>query len=49
MKLAALDAFHVRSLDARAGNRVPIVRVPELPSDVHDIKLLAALADMLVA
>jgi anion-transporting ArsA/GET3 family ATPase len=48
-KLALLDAFHVRSLDTRAGNRVPIVRVPELPSDVHDLKLLAALADMLVA
>ena len=48
MKLAALDAFHVRSLDARAGSRVPIVRVPELASDVHDIKLLATLADILV-
>lgn len=47
-KLAALDAFYVKSLDARANGRVPIVRVPELASDVHDLTLLAKLADMLV-
>ncbi|WP_410969218.1 hypothetical protein, partial [Salmonella sp. SAL04284] len=27
--LAALDASHVRGLDARAKGRVPIVRIPE--------------------
>jgi len=51
-KLAALDAHYVRSLDARAtaaaNERVPIVRVPELPTDVHDLALLAKLADLLV-
>ena len=45
-KLAALDARHLRALDATAG-RTPIVRVPELETDVHDIKLLARLADVL--
>ena len=47
-KLAALDAYYVKNLDARASGKVPIVRIPELPSDVHDLKLLARLADMLM-
>jgi anion-transporting ArsA/GET3 family ATPase len=47
VKLALLDAFHVQSLSARAQGDVPIVRVPELASDVHDIRLLAKLANML--
>ena len=47
VKLAALDALHVRALEARLTRDVPIVRVPELPSDVHDVKLLSELADVL--
>jgi hypothetical protein len=46
VKLAALDAYYVKSLEKRAG--VPVLRVPELPSDVHDLGLLSKLADMLV-
>ena len=49
VKLAALDATHVVQLGVRAGNDVAIVRVPELSSDVHDLKLLAQIADYLVA
>jgi anion-transporting ArsA/GET3 family ATPase len=48
-KLATLDAFHVRALGARVQNSVPIVRVPELASDVHDIRLLAELSDIFMA
>jgi len=47
VKLAALDARHVRALESRLGAGVPIVRVPELASDVHDVRLLAELADVL--
>jgi anion-transporting ArsA/GET3 family ATPase len=46
--LAALDAAHVRGLDARARGQVPIVRVPELPSDVHDLESLGQLSEILV-
>jgi anion-transporting ArsA/GET3 family ATPase len=46
VKLAALDAFHIRALGARTG--VPTVRVPEFPADVHDLRGLAQLADVLV-
>jgi hypothetical protein len=46
VKLAALDAFHLRALGTQSG--VPIVRVPELPTDVHDLRGLALLADTLV-
>ncbi|MGH7295911.1 MAG: ArsA family ATPase, partial [Polyangiaceae bacterium] len=37
VQLAQLDAMNVRLLDQRAKGRVPIVRVPELPTDVHDL------------
>jgi anion-transporting ArsA/GET3 family ATPase len=47
--LAALDATHVRGLDARAKGRVPIVRIPELPTDVHDLTSLGRLSEMLMA
>jgi anion-transporting ArsA/GET3 family ATPase len=47
VKLAALDALHIRALAAQGG--VPIVRVPELASDVHDIKLLGQVADVLLS
>jgi anion-transporting ArsA/GET3 family ATPase len=46
--LAALDAMHVRGLDERTKGEVPIVRIPELPTDVHDLNVLGRLADMLV-
>jgi anion-transporting ArsA/GET3 family ATPase len=49
--LAALDARHVRALQAgEAGaDHLPIVRVRELASDVHDLRLLAQLAEMLMS
>jgi anion-transporting ArsA/GET3 family ATPase len=46
--LASLDALHLRALRARGGDHLPIVRVPELPTDVHDAKLLSRIADMLM-
>jgi len=48
VRLASLDALHVRSLDDRARGRVPIVRVPELASDVHDLANLGAVAETLM-
>ncbi|HEY1695575.1 MAG TPA: ArsA-related P-loop ATPase [Polyangiaceae bacterium] len=48
VQLAHLDALHVRLLDQRAKGKVPIVRVPELPSDVHDLRNLGELADTLM-
>lgn len=47
VKLAALDARNLEGLAARTGGDVPIVRIPELPSDVYDVRLLAELASML--
>ena len=47
VKLAALDAHHLRALDGTAG-RTPVVRVPELETDVHDIQLLARLGEVLL-
>ncbi len=48
VKLAALDARHLRVLDAAAGS-IPIVRVAELETDVHDLKLLAQIGDVLMS
>ncbi|MEO6419945.1 MAG: hypothetical protein ABIP39_11085, partial [Polyangiaceae bacterium] len=48
VKLAALDAHYVKSLDAGNAGAVPIVRIPELASDVHDLTLLSSLARMLM-
>jgi anion-transporting ArsA/GET3 family ATPase len=47
VKLAALDAQNVAQLAVRAGQDVPLVRVPELASDVHDARLLSELAAIL--
>jgi anion-transporting ArsA/GET3 family ATPase len=50
--LAQLDARHVRALAAgpeASHGGIPLVRVPELATDVHDVKLLAKVAEMLVA
>jgi anion-transporting ArsA/GET3 family ATPase len=44
VRLAALDALHVHGLDARAKGKVPIVRVPELTTDVRDLVTLNDLA-----
>ncbi len=46
--LAELDARNVKALD-EVRKRAPLIRVAELASDVHDVKLLAKLADTLVA
>ena len=48
VRLAALDALHVRGLYERAKARVPVIRIPELPSDVHDLETLGLLSDMLM-
>jgi anion-transporting ArsA/GET3 family ATPase len=48
-RLAALDAVHLKRLDDAVGNRVPIVRVPELSGDVRDLKILDDLASVLMA
>jgi anion-transporting ArsA/GET3 family ATPase len=47
VKLAALDAHHLRALEASA-RQTPIVRVAELETDVHDLTLLSRLSDVLV-
>jgi anion-transporting ArsA/GET3 family ATPase len=48
VRLAALDAMHVRALQERAKGKVPVVRIPELPSDVHDLEGLGKLSAMLM-
>jgi anion-transporting ArsA/GET3 family ATPase len=48
MRLAALDALHLMALDARATGDVPVIRVAELPGDVHDLGKLRGLADALM-
>ncbi len=48
VRLAALDARHVRALDERATGIVPVVRVPELAGDVHDLAKLRDVADTLM-
>ncbi len=48
VRLAALDAMHVRALEERARGKVPVVRIPELSSDVHDLDGLGRLAAMLM-
>jgi anion-transporting ArsA/GET3 family ATPase len=48
VNLAALDAHYVKSLDAGNAGAVPVVRIPELASDVHDLRLLSDLAARLM-
>ena len=48
VKLAALDAHHLMALGNSAGS-TPIVRVAELETDVHDLRLLAQLGDVLMS
>lgn len=47
-RLAALDARHLRALAASAG-KTPVVRVAELETDVHDLRLLTRLGDTLMS
>lgn len=47
-KLAALDASHMRLLDGQHRN-VPLVRIAERPGDVHDVTMLLALGDVMMA
>ncbi len=49
VKLAQRDDAQVRILRERVGGKLPIVRVPELASDVHDLKNLGEIAEMLMA
>jgi anion-transporting ArsA/GET3 family ATPase len=49
VSLAALDALHVRRLVEYAARAVPVVRVPELAGDVHDIEKLGELAETMMA
>jgi anion-transporting ArsA/GET3 family ATPase len=48
VKLAALDKKHVAKLGVLAGDDVNIVRVPELATDVYDLRLLAQVGDVLM-
>ena len=48
VKLAALDARHLRVLDGASGE-TPVVRVAELETDVHDLRLLAKLGEVLMS
>ncbi|MGD0676050.1 MAG: ArsA-related P-loop ATPase [Polyangiaceae bacterium] len=48
VRLAALDALHVKRLHERVRGKVPIVRVPELPADVRDAKGLASVSRTLM-
>lgn len=47
VKLAALDAHHVRALEGAASG-TPLVRVGELETDVYDIRLLSYVSDVLM-
>jgi anion-transporting ArsA/GET3 family ATPase len=47
-RLARLDQANTRSLEAGARG-MPLVRVAELETDVHDVALLAKLADVLMS
>lgn len=47
-KLSALDELHLRVLESEHAN-VPVVRVMERPSDVHDVTMLVGLGDVLLA
>ena len=49
VRLAARDAANVGTLRERASDQVPIVRVPELASDVHDLKNLRDIAELLMS
>ena len=47
--LAQIDERHLRALGGVSKTGAPVVRIPELASDVHDIELLAQIGDLLVS
>ena len=49
LNLSTLDARFVSLLDGQVARGIPLVRVPELASDVHDVAMLGHLADQLMA
>jgi anion-transporting ArsA/GET3 family ATPase len=49
VRLAALDDLHVRSLTRAVAANVPVVRVPELAGDVHDLAALGDVVRVLMA
>jgi anion-transporting ArsA/GET3 family ATPase len=49
VKLAELDAFFLRELALHAEEHVPVLRVPEFATDVHDVAMLARVARTLEA
>jgi hypothetical protein len=48
-RLASMDAVHVEGLRRHVQGTVPIVRVPELAADVHDLPSLGAVATTLMS
>jgi anion-transporting ArsA/GET3 family ATPase len=46
-RLAATDAAHLAAFEASSAGGPPLVRVPALPSDVHDIATLVRIAAVL--
>ncbi len=44
VRLAQLDAFFLGQLAEHADARVPVIRVPEFATDVHDVEMLAHVA-----
>jgi anion-transporting ArsA/GET3 family ATPase len=48
VRLSELDALQVRLLGERAGGGVPLLRVPELTSDIRDLRSLAEVAETLM-
>jgi len=49
VRLAELDHRNVAVLESQLPDGIPVVKVPELASDVHDVKLLSDLAATLMS
>lgn len=47
-RMSALDARNVEAITAQATSGVPVVRVAERATDVHDVRMLADLGDVLM-
>ncbi|HRG96476.1 MAG TPA: ArsA-related P-loop ATPase [Polyangiaceae bacterium] len=48
-KMAALDAHNIQALDGDVAAGVPVVKVAERATDVHDVRMLADLGEVLMA